>query len=123
MLSMDSGTDPASWSNLGNHWNIPGTGPTSRGMGKSLLPPGCVTIPALARAMGLRHTTIYAALEKGRGPRLTPVEPAPFTYPEPGSKRSHCVTIPDAISWLEGRPDATRWSDVIRTLRVQRITD
>jgi hypothetical protein len=70
--------------------------------------------------MGLRHSALYEAIKKGRGPRLTPVRPAPFTYPAPGSKRSHYVRIPDAIAWLEAR-DPERWADAIRTLKVERI--
>jgi hypothetical protein len=87
------------------------------------MPPGCTTIPALARLMGQHPSAVYDAIYKGRGPLLTEVTPAPFTYPEPKSKRSRYVQLLAAIEWLEHRPDAQKWGDVIRTLRVQWVMD
>jgi hypothetical protein len=92
-------------------------------MGKALLPPGAISIPALAALMGLRHTTLYGHIWRGHGPKLCHVQPVPWSYPAKGSKRNRYVTIAAAIEWLEARRDAPRWADVIRSLRVQWIVD
>jgi hypothetical protein len=89
-------------------------------MGRAILPPGCLSVPDLGRRIGRRHTTLYKLIRQGRGPRLTPVERVPG-YSYKGPARSHYVRIPDAIAWLQARPDADRWSDAIRTLRIENI--
>jgi hypothetical protein len=87
-------------------------------MGRPLLPPDCITLPMLSRTMGRHVNTLYDALRRGKGPVLREVKPVPGSYPAPGSKRSHYVSIPAAIAWLESRPDAEKWADVIRSLKV-----
>jgi hypothetical protein len=91
-------------------------------MGKALLPPGSLSVPALARAMGLQPSTLYHHIAHGRGPRLRPVTPAPW-YRAKRQRPNSYIRIPDAVDWLLSRPDAAAYSDLCRTLRVQWIVD
>src|SRR5262245_14803750 len=89
-------------------------------MGKSAtLPPDGISIPYLARVMNLRNSAIYEATAKGRGPRLSMAPLAPGNCYK-AKRRSHYVTIADAVAWLEAR-DPTKWADAIRHLRIERI--
>jgi hypothetical protein len=82
------------------------------------LPPGALSVPALARAMGLRPSAVYHAIWKGCGPALTAVEPLPWSYPAPGSKQY--VTIEAAITWLESY-EGGKYADALRQLKIERI--
>jgi hypothetical protein len=78
-----------------------------------------LSIPHLADLMGYSHTRIYQLTKAGKGPALTPIKRSPLSDHR---ARPECfVAWDDAIRWLEQRPDAHRFTDALRTLRVQRV--
>jgi hypothetical protein len=89
-------------------------------MGAARLPPDGISVPKLAAIMGVRHTTVYDAIRRGRGPQLTPVVPGPWSKYQPTKTTNVYVTLDDAIEWLQAR-DPTRWADAIRHLKIEKI--
>jgi hypothetical protein len=69
--------------------------------------------------MGYSHTRLYQLIRAGRGPKLTPISLSPLSSTQ--GRRETFVSWEDALEWLQARPDASRWSDLVRQLRIEWI--
>jgi hypothetical protein len=88
-------------------------------MGTLNLPPGAISLPGLARVMGIKPDGLYQAIRKGRGPAVTPVEPSPTNYYR-GSKSNVYTTFDAALEWLETYKGRNDYTPAIRTLQARR---
>jgi hypothetical protein len=70
-----------------------------------------LSVPELAKLMGLRSSAVYDAIARGRGPQLQPVEVGPWAKYQPVKSRSRYVTFDSALGWLHDRLGNPRFTE------------
>src|SRR6266851_2675202 len=86
-----------------------------------------ISIPRLAKLIGVTHTRLYQLIRQGHGPRLTPIARSPHSNTH-GKPENH-ILWGDALVWLTDRLNCpwvirprlrNRYVEAVTDIKVQR---